>query len=163
MTDRTTPDRSMIKLIRGAEEAFLAGRRKKQEDVESAVGVFLEFLRGFELFDVEGPCVTVFGSARVREGDPSYSQARSLGRELAQAGYTVMTGGGQITRPFPPSILSPGFTAGSKFRPPEPLWTSSALDTGCAAHWDTLKSACARIHGFRGVCAYTCWQTDHCR
>jgi uncharacterized protein (TIGR00730 family) len=85
---------SMLRLIKGAEEAFLSGRRKKQADVESAVGIFLELLRGFELFNVPDPCVTVFGSARLLEGDPHYERARKLGTRLANAGFAVMTGGG---------------------------------------------------------------------
>lgn len=39
------------------------------------------------------PVVSVFGSAKVRPGDPLYSQAEHLGKLLAEAGYTVMTGG----------------------------------------------------------------------
>ncbi|MFN4142524.1 TIGR00730 family Rossman fold protein [Aestuariivirga sp.] len=85
---------SMLQLIKGAEKAFLSGRRRKQADVESAVGIFLEMLRGFELFDVPGPCVTVFGSARLLEGDPYYALARRIGASLATSGFTVMTGGG---------------------------------------------------------------------
>jgi uncharacterized protein (TIGR00730 family) len=38
--------------------------------------------------------VTVFGSARCREDDPSYELAREMGRRLALIGFTVMTGGG---------------------------------------------------------------------
>ncbi|MGR8953687.1 MAG: LOG family protein [Gammaproteobacteria bacterium] len=55
---------------------------------------FLEFLRGFESFAIEQKCITVFGSARFKEDHPYYGLARDLGRELAKAGYTVMTGGG---------------------------------------------------------------------
>jgi len=91
---KLTTDGKMIRLIEGAEQALLAGRRQKQEDVESAVAIFLELLRGFELFDVEGPCVTVFGSARVQEDEPAYHSAMHLGARLAKAGFTVMTGGG---------------------------------------------------------------------
>ena len=80
--------------IEGAEKAFLAGRRNRSADLESAVRFFLEFLRGFESFDFEGPCVTVFGSARFGEGHPHYALARELGHALAKAGYVVMTGGG---------------------------------------------------------------------
>lgn len=94
MPNKTRSSDSMIELIEGAEAAFLAGRRRKQADVESAVGIFLELLRGFELFDVEGPCVTVFGSARIGPGEAAYEKARTLGARLAQEGYTVMTGGG---------------------------------------------------------------------
>ncbi|MDX6553899.1 MAG: hypothetical protein QOD86_94 [Miltoncostaeaceae bacterium] len=36
---------------------------------------------------------TVFGSARVRPGEPEYEEARLLGRLLAQAGWAVCTGG----------------------------------------------------------------------
>jgi len=38
--------------------------------------------------------VTVFGSARTAPSDPAYESARKLGKMLAQAGYTVTTGGG---------------------------------------------------------------------
>jgi hypothetical protein len=51
-------------------------------------------LRGFEKLTVPHPCVTVFGSARLGEGTPEYALARSLGKQLAEAGFAVMTGGG---------------------------------------------------------------------
>jgi len=84
----------LIGEIKGAEKLFLKGRRGRGEDLESAVKYFLEFLKGFETIGIEGPCVTVFGSARFEEGHPYYQMARDLGRELARQGYTVMTGGG---------------------------------------------------------------------
>jgi uncharacterized protein (TIGR00730 family) len=43
---------------------------------------------------MENKCITVFGSARFKEDHPYYRLARDLGRELANAGYGVMTGGG---------------------------------------------------------------------
>jgi uncharacterized protein (TIGR00730 family) len=58
------------------------------------VRIFLEFLRAFESFEFEQPCVTVFGSARFGEGHRYYDLARGVGAELARAGYAVMTGGG---------------------------------------------------------------------
>ncbi len=80
--------------IEGAEKLLLAGRRRRGEDLESAVKVFLEFLKGFESLSFDGPCVTVFGSARFPEDHPHYELARATGRALAEAGYAVMTGGG---------------------------------------------------------------------
>jgi len=80
--------------IEGAEKLFLAGRRSREAELESAVRFFLEFLRAFESFDFEGPCVTVFGSSRYPEGHPTYELARAVGRGFARAGYVVMTGGG---------------------------------------------------------------------
>jgi uncharacterized protein (TIGR00730 family) len=83
-----------LHLVKDAEKRFLAGRRERSDDLESAVRFFLEFLRGFESLDFEGPCVTVFGSARFPEGHAYYELARAMGRALAEAGYVVMTGGG---------------------------------------------------------------------
>ena len=80
--------------VEDAEKLLLASGRQRAEDLESAVRMFLEFLKGFEAFDLRGPCVTVFGSARFPEGHPYYETARRLGGELARAGYVVMTGGG---------------------------------------------------------------------
>jgi uncharacterized protein (TIGR00725 family) len=37
--------------------------------------------------------ITVFGTARSKEGDADYEEARLLGRLLAEAGHTVCTGG----------------------------------------------------------------------
>ena len=54
-----------------------------------------EFLQGFEAVERIGrPAITVFGSARVREGHPAYTAAREAGRRLAEAGFAVVTGGG---------------------------------------------------------------------
>ena len=58
---------------------FLTGWRGRTEDLENAVRIFLEFLRGFESLDIEEPAVTVFGSARFKEIHPFY-QLAPLGR-----------------------------------------------------------------------------------
>lgn len=53
-----------------------------------------EFIRGFRALHFVGPCVTVFGSARFKEGNPHYELAREMGRRIAGMGLTTMTGGG---------------------------------------------------------------------
>lgn len=53
-----------------------------------------EFAEGFETLRDVGKAVTVFGSARDVLEPRTYAQAEALGRSLAQAGYTVLTGGG---------------------------------------------------------------------
>ena len=85
---------SLLGKVQSAEKQFLSGRRNRKADLESAVMFFLEFLRGFESFDFQELCVTVFGSARFSEGPPFYELARGVGRELARAGYAVMIGSG---------------------------------------------------------------------
>lgn len=53
-----------------------------------------ELVRGFRRLHFVGPCVTVFGSARVQPDSLHYDQARSVARELSSMGFTIMTGGG---------------------------------------------------------------------
>jgi len=54
-----------------------------------------EFREGFEAVDAIGrPAVTVYGSARITDGDPAYERARTIGRRFAEAGFAVVTGGG---------------------------------------------------------------------
>jgi uncharacterized protein (TIGR00730 family) len=54
-----------------------------------------EFLAGFqEVQRIDRPAVTIFGSARVREGSPTYAAARETARLFAEAGLAVVTGGG---------------------------------------------------------------------
>lgn len=53
-----------------------------------------EFVAGFDALREVGEAVTVFGSARVREGSPEYQLGVDLGRALVEAGYSVITGGG---------------------------------------------------------------------
>ena len=57
-----------------------------------------EFRRGFEAVDkIDRPAVSIFGSARVAEGDHFYDLARKVGGEFARAGWAVVTGGGPGT------------------------------------------------------------------
>lgn len=58
------------------------------------LGAVRDFLRGFRTLHFVGPCVTVFGSARLAESHPDYALTRRVGSRLAEMGFTVMTGGG---------------------------------------------------------------------
>jgi uncharacterized protein (TIGR00730 family) len=54
-----------------------------------------EFRLGFEAVDsIDRPAVTIFGSARAREGSDAYRLGRETGRLFAEAGWAVVTGGG---------------------------------------------------------------------
>jgi uncharacterized protein (TIGR00730 family) len=64
------------------------------EDTWRVFRIMAEFVEGFETLSKISRAVTVFGSARARPGDPDYGRAEELGRALAKAGYTVITGGG---------------------------------------------------------------------
>ena len=53
-----------------------------------------EFVEGFEEMTGHGPCVSIFGSARVRPRDPGYQQCVETSRLLGEAGFSIITGGG---------------------------------------------------------------------
>jgi uncharacterized protein (TIGR00730 family) len=53
-----------------------------------------EFVEGFGALAEIGPAVSVFGSARTRRDHPDYARAEQVGRDLVDAGYAVITGGG---------------------------------------------------------------------
>jgi uncharacterized protein (TIGR00730 family) len=59
-----------------------------------ALRILSEFVEGFDALATLGPAITIFGSARVAAGSPSYETAREIGRRLAEEGYAVITGGG---------------------------------------------------------------------
>jgi uncharacterized protein (TIGR00730 family) len=76
------------------EARFFQGPQPRGFELGKAWSIFLELMRGFRTFHFLGPCVTVFGSTRFVDGHQYYKLAREVGRGLARAGFTVMTGGG---------------------------------------------------------------------
>lgn len=76
------------------EEIFLEGPRSRSREFITLVRVVRDFIRGFRVLHFVGPCVTVFGSARIKSDSPYYELARQMGAAIAQLGFTVMTGGG---------------------------------------------------------------------
>ena len=72
----------------------LKGPQTRRFELDNALRIFAEYYRGLRALHFEGPCVTVFGSARLGEDDAAYALARRTGALLAEAGFTVMTGGG---------------------------------------------------------------------
>ncbi len=77
-----------------ADEIFLEGPRSRLAEFFTLLRVMRDFLRGFRTLHFVGPCVTVFGSARIRPNDPHYELARKMGAAIARLGFTVITGGG---------------------------------------------------------------------
>ncbi len=53
-----------------------------------------EFVEGFDTLANVRNGVTIFGSARIKPGDPMFEAATETGRLLALDGFTVITGGG---------------------------------------------------------------------
>lgn len=76
------------------EKYFLEGPRSRAREFFFSLRVLWEFIRGFRMLHFVGPCIAVFGSARVKPGTQYYEQAREMGTGIAGLGFTVMTGGG---------------------------------------------------------------------
>jgi uncharacterized protein (TIGR00730 family) len=73
---------------------FLEGPQSRRKDFWFAIKVVFEFIKGFRVLHFVGPCITIFGSARFKEGHPHYESARKMGGLIARQGFTIMTGGG---------------------------------------------------------------------
>jgi uncharacterized protein (TIGR00730 family) len=84
---RPTEDQQLLQQ-EGADTSFL------KTDTWRALRIMGEFVEGFDALATIGPAVSVFGSARIGRGDPSYRTARTLARKLAKHGYAIITGGG---------------------------------------------------------------------
>jgi uncharacterized protein (TIGR00730 family) len=77
-----------------AQRARAAVRSSTTTDSWRVLRIQGEFVEGFGTLAGIGPSVSVFGSARLRPGSEEYELARGAGRCLAEAGFTVITGGG---------------------------------------------------------------------
>lgn len=73
---------------------LLEGPHSRRQELALVLRTVRDFIAGFRVLHFVGPCVTVFGSARFREGHPYYELAREVGREVGLLGFTVLTGGG---------------------------------------------------------------------
>jgi hypothetical protein len=76
------------------DRVLLEGPHSRLRELRLLLKVTVDFINGFRTLHFCGPCVTVFGSARILEGHPYYRLGIRMGRSLARLGFTVMTGGG---------------------------------------------------------------------
>ncbi|MEJ7587237.1 MAG: TIGR00730 family Rossman fold protein [Ferruginibacter sp.] len=77
-----------------SEIKFLEGPQNRFKELAFSVRVLFEFLKGFRALHFVGPCVTIFGSARFKDGHPFYEKTEELAGKIARLGFTIMTGGG---------------------------------------------------------------------
>ncbi|MDG1572861.1 TIGR00730 family Rossman fold protein [Robiginitalea sp. M366] len=66
----------------------------KTNDSWAIFKIMGEFVNGYERLSLIGPCVSIFGSARTGEDHPYYQLCVEVSRQLAEAGYGIITGGG---------------------------------------------------------------------
>src|SRR5215471_6510420 len=73
---------------------FFKTERSLTEEIRDSHKALADLWQGVAAFEKIKNCVTVYGSARFKEGHQYYELARSMGKALAENGFTVMTGGG---------------------------------------------------------------------
>jgi hypothetical protein len=58
------------------------------------LGIMAEFQMAADRLNGVRPAVSMFGSARIKEGHPYYETAKIIARKLSDAGFSVISGGG---------------------------------------------------------------------
>lgn len=66
----------------------------KTNDSWAIFKIMGEFVSGFEKMSKIGPCVSIFGSARIKPDDKYYLLAEKIAKRIVESGYGVITGGG---------------------------------------------------------------------
>jgi uncharacterized protein (TIGR00730 family) len=56
--------------------------------------ILAELVDGFEKLSEMGPCVSIFGSARLLPTDETYIKTVAVAKKLAENGFNIITGGG---------------------------------------------------------------------
>lgn len=77
-----------------SESSFVSEPLTRLKNLIFTFKVQYHFIKAFRKMHFIGPCVTVFGSARFGPETTHYKNAEKIGAEMADLGFTVMTGGG---------------------------------------------------------------------
>lgn len=88
------PLKEVERIIPAKQQVYLEGPKSRGYEFLFAIKVFSQFIKAFRTLHFVGPCITVFGSARFKEGGRYYEKAREFGKRISEIGFTTMTGGG---------------------------------------------------------------------
>jgi uncharacterized protein (TIGR00730 family) len=81
-------------MIQSNDKNFLNVNRSIADEIRDTHKAMTDLWQGVSAFANVKNCVTIYGSARFKEGHIYYELARSMAKKLAENGFTVMTGGG---------------------------------------------------------------------
>ena len=71
-----------------------ASKAATAQDAWRVFGIMSEFVEATQRLAAIGPAVSIFGSARTAPGSPYYALTETIARQLSDAGFTVISGGG---------------------------------------------------------------------
>lgn len=81
-------------MTQSSDKSFFNEGRPLADEIRDSHRAMSDLWQGISTFANIHNCVTIYGSARFKEGHVYYELARSMAKALAENGYTVMTGGG---------------------------------------------------------------------
>ena len=90
--ERETEDERF--LSSGFQRGFTGAEGHLAQDGWRVFRIMGEFVEGFETLTGRGPCVSIFGSARVWGTDAEYLDCVDTARRIGEAGFGIITGGG---------------------------------------------------------------------
>ncbi len=73
---------------------FLRGDDNRTRETWRVLRIQSEFIKGLDRLYGISKAVSIFGSARVKEGSQYYELARTVAKEVGKKGFAVITGGG---------------------------------------------------------------------
>ncbi len=79
--------------INGAHHVAVAPSGAMARESWKIFRIMAEFVAGFEQLAQIQPSVSIFGSARIAPGHPYYALTEEIARKLADAGFSVVSGG----------------------------------------------------------------------
>ncbi|MEX0890344.1 MAG: TIGR00730 family Rossman fold protein [Balneolaceae bacterium] len=82
-------------------------KEDSSHDLWSIFKIMGEFVEGYDRLLKVGPCISIFGSARVKPGDRYYEMAVETAELIAKSDFGVITGGG-------PGIMEAGNRGAAK-------------------------------------------------
>jgi uncharacterized protein (TIGR00730 family) len=90
-TPENVPNRKIVSKLNSKSRDW---KERRVVDTWQIFKIIAEFVEGFEKLSRIGPCVSIFGSARVKPEDPYYQTTVEVAHKLVESGFGVITGGG---------------------------------------------------------------------
>ena len=100
--------------------------------------IMAEFVQGFESLAKIGPCVCIFGSARTKPGNKYYELAVEIAKQMAEAGFGIITGGGPgiMEAGNKGASLANGRSVGLNIELPFEQTSNPYIDRNTSMHFD---------------------------
>jgi len=81
-------------MMQSNDKKFFETERTLADEIRDSHKALADLWQGVSAFEKIKNCVTIYGSARFKEGHLYYELARSIAKALAENGFSVMSGGG---------------------------------------------------------------------